>query len=402
MTSLELPAADPALWRLDPHSPYLNHGSFGACPRAILDRQRLLQDRLENQPVTFFVRDYVPFLDAVRAALASFLGGQPANLAFIPNATAGVNAVLRSLEFKRGEQILVTDHAYNACRNAVDYAAARAGAEVVVARLPFPIPGPEVARQRILDAVTSKTRLAMLDHVSSPTGIVLPIQSLVRELDQGGIDTLVDGAHAPGMVPVRLDALGAAYYTGNCHKWLCAPKGAGFLYVRPNRQDRIRPLAISHGANSPRRDRSRFLLEFDWTGTSDVTPWLCLPAAIEFMSGRLPGGWPEVMERNRALALAARRLLAQAIGVALPCPDSMIGSIASIPLPADGQPAVPLLTIDPLQEQLFSKFQIEIPVMPNPSGGRLLRISCQLYNSLPQYRQLASALARFLPTRAAD
>jgi isopenicillin-N epimerase len=214
-----------------------------------------------------------------------------------------------------------------------------------------------------------------------------------------GVDTLVDGAHAPGMVPLNLAQLGAAYYTGNCHKWLCAPKGAAFLHVRRDRQKFIRPLTISHGANSPRTDRSRFLIEFAWQGSRDPSPWLSVPQAIRFMGSLLPGGWPEIMARNRALALAARKLLCAALRIDEPCPEEFIGSLAAVPLPDARPEALPQLPLNeyPLQDELRLKHGIEVPIISWPAPPRrVLRISAQLYNSLPQYEQLAGALLREL------
>jgi isopenicillin-N epimerase len=237
--------------------------------------------------------------------------------------------------------------------------------------------------------------LVLLDHITSQTGLVFPLQQLVNELTERGIDTLVDGAHAPGMVPLNLRALGATYYTGNCHKWLCAPKSAAFLYVQQERQKHIRPLPISHGANSPRNDRSRFLLEFGWTGTWDPSAYLSVPEALRFMATLLPGGWPAIMRRNHELALAAKHLLCQALGISSPCPDRLNGALVSVPIPDAHEAAPPTspLYADPLQERLRAQFNIEVPIIPWPAPPkRLLRISAQLYNSLPQYQLLADAL----------
>jgi isopenicillin-N epimerase len=301
------------------------------------------------------------------------------------------------LPFQPDDELLVTNHEYNACRNALDFAAERAGARVVPASVPFPLPGSDAVLQAILHRVTARTRLVLLDHVTSQTGLIFPVQRLVQELAARGIDTLVDGAHAPGMLPLDIDALGAAYYTGNCHKWLCAPKGAAFLAVRRDRRHAIRPLVISHGANSPRTDRSRFLIEFGWTGTGDPTAWLSLPEALRFMNGLLPGGWPAVMQRNRALALAARRILCAALHLDPPSPDDCIGALASVPLPDATQltPSKSPLYLDPLQDELMDTHAIEVPVIPWPAPPhRLIRVSAQLYNALPQYELLARALAR--------
>ena len=347
----------------------------------------------------FFVRELEGLLDEAREALARFVGANPADLVFVPNATAGVNTVLRSRSWAPQDELLVTNHEYNACRNALDFAAHQSQARVVVARVPFPCRNADEIIEAVLACVSERTRLALLDHVSSQTGIVFPLEKLIARLHARGVDTLIDGAHAPGMVPLDLARLGPTYYTGNCHKWLCAPKGAGFLFVQGERQPLIRPLSISHGANSPRRDRSRFQIEFGWTGTWDPSAYLSVPEAIRYMATLRPGGWREIMGRNRALALAARQILCQALGVPLPCPEECIGALASIPIPdaVDAPPLSSPLYTDPLQEMLSREHRIEVPIIPWPAPPkRLLRLSAQLYNALPQYQRLADILAAIL------
>jgi isopenicillin-N epimerase len=388
-------------WSLDRAVAYLNHGSFGACPKEVLHAQWLLRRRLEAEPVRFFEREYSEFLARARQALADFLDANAEAIGFVPNATHGVNTVLRSLDFQPGDQLLVTDHEYRAVHNALVFAAARAGAEVVVAEIPFPIAGPEVVVEAVLAAVTPRTRLAVIDHITSPTGLVFPIERLVAELDERGIDTLVDGAHGPGMVFIDLDAMAPAYYAGNCHKWLCAPKGAAFLYVRPDRQRLVRPLSISHGASQPLRvGQTRYRLEFDWTGTHDPTAYMCIPEALNTLRGLAPGGWPEIRERNRSLVLAARRLLCETLGIDPPCPEEMIGSMAAVPLPDSGAEAdadTLARLVDPLQDRLFDEHRIEVPVIPWPAPPkRVLRLSAQLYNRFEQYEQLATVLSELL------
>ena len=385
-------------WRLDPEIVFLNHGSFGACPSSVLDCQVGLRRRLELEPVRFFVRELEAQLDRSRAQLASFVGADPEGLAFVCNATTGVNTALASFPLQEGDELLTTDHEYNACANALHAAAERAGAEVVVAHIPFPVVSSDVAVSAVLERVTRRTRLALLDHVTSQSGLVLPIAELAAELESRGVTVLVDGAHAPGMVDLDVAALGVSFYTGNCHKWLCAPKGAAFLWVREDWRDRVRPLVISHGANSSTVDRSRFRLEFDWVGTHDPTAFLTVPRAIEVMGEMVPGGWAEVRRRNRELALAGRRALCSALGVEPPCPESMIGSLATVQLP-DGRSAPPRspLYCDPLQDELLARHYIEVPVIPWPAPPRrLLRISAQLYNTLAQYEYLGEVLAECL------
>ncbi len=385
-------------WLLDPAVVYLNHGSFGATPSAVLDEQTRFRELIESDPVRFLGRQYFAELDRARAELSAFVGARPESLTFVDNATTGVNTALRSLRLGAGDELVVTDHEYNACRNAVEAVAADVGATVVVARVPFPLASEDEVIEAILDRVSAKTRLLLVDHVTSQTGMVLPIEALVREVQAVGAEVLVDGAHAPGMVELDVDALGAAFYTGNCHKWMCAPKGAAFLHVRDELRQGVRPLVISHGANAPAGRRTRFRLEHDWTGTRDPSAWLAVPAAIRVMGSMLDGGWAELRRRNRTLALQARDLLCNALEVDPPCPDSMIGSLASLPLPDGGAnaPADPF-GADPLQEALTREYAIEVPVISWPAPPRrLIRVSAQLYNCPDQFAYLARALTDLL------
>jgi isopenicillin-N epimerase len=247
----------------------------------------------------------------------------------------------------------------------------------------------------------------LIDHVTSATALVLPVADIVAALAERGVDVLVDGAHAPGMVELDVARIGAAYYAANCHKWLCAPKGSAFLHVRRDRQDRIRPLAISHGASSPRTDRSRFRLEHDWTGTADPSAFLSIPSAIDFGGSLLAGGWPALMARNREVAIRGRRLLCEAVAAHLPAPDEMIGSMASIPLPIDAGP-VPVEdghTDDPLHAALLAR-GIQVVVTPwpqhptSPPWRRLLRFSVAPYVGDEDIERLARELRAALPTMA--
>ena len=388
-------------WTLEPGTVFLNHGSFGATPRPVLAAQSEWRERMEREPVAFFARDLEPALDEARAALGAFVGADPDDLALVPNATAGINIVARALDLGAGDEIVATDHAYNAATNALEHVAAAAGARLVTARLPFPGATPDLARDAILDAVTTRTRLVLLDHVTGPTALVLPVAEIVAALASRGVDALVDGAHAPGMLDVDVGAVGAAYYTGNCHKWMCAPKGAAFLHVRRDLQVRVRPLAISHGANSPRLDRSLFRLEHDWTGTSDPSAQLSIPAAIEFGASLLSGGWPALRERDRDLALQGRDLLCAALGVEAPAPDSMIGSMAAVPLPfeaADAQLPGGAQYDDPVHAGLQQHgIQASIGAWPQRPDGqpwrRLVRISAAPYVSLSDLKLLAGVLS---------
>jgi len=385
-------------WLLDPEVIFLNHGSFGATPKAVLAEQEKIRRRIETEPLLFFDHHYLEEIDRARAELAAFLRATADGLAFVVNATTGVNTVLRSVQLRAGDELLVTDHEYNACRNAIDAVAETAAAEVVVATIPFPLREEEEVIAAVLERVTTRTRLLLIDHVTSQTGLVLPIERLVGEVQGRGVDVLVDGAHAPGMVPLDLDSLGAAYYTGNCHKWVCAPKGAAFLHVRADRRAGVRPLVISHGANAEVSERSRFHLEHDWTGTRDPSAWLSVPVALREMESMVEGGWDEIRRRNRELVLEGRRLLCEALRIDAPCPESMIGSLASLPLPdGDGGAVNELFPFDGLQDRLFQEYRIEVPVIAWPAPPqRLLRISAQLYNNPLQYGALATALRGLL------
>ena len=284
-------------WALDPAASFLNHGSFGACPTAVLAEQSRLRAQMESDPVRFLARDLWRRLDEASAALGAFIGADGADLAFVTNATAGVNAVLRSLAFKPGDEILITDHAYEACAEAARYVAGRSGARVVVAQVPFPITSTAIVRDAVLAAASPRVRLAMLDHVTSSTALVWPIKELIERLSERGIDTLVDGAHAPGMLALDIDSLAPAYYAGNCHKWICAPKGAGFLYVREDLQGTVLPTT---------RYGHRQVSNFNRAALT----WEPLPGAARYDTGGIPVLLAAAaVENARASARAAEAMV---------------------------------------------------------------------------------------------
>ena len=383
-----------SIWRLDPTVSHLNHGSFGAAPAPALEAQQRWRDLLESNPTRFMLEHYQPALDRARERLARFVGADPAGLAFVRNATMGVNAVLRSLEaaLRPGDEIVVTDHGYNACRNAVTVAAARTGARVVTASFPFPVGGPQEVTDGVLAAVTDRTKLVLIDSVTSPTALVLPVKELAAALEPE-VEVLVDAAHAPGMIDFDVSALGASYITANCHKWMCAPKGSAFLYVREDRRRSVYPAVISHGYNGAWPAAGGHLhTQFDWAGTDDPTAWLAVPDALEAVGGLHPDGWAGVQRANRELCLAGRGVLLDALGAAPPAPDEMIGSIASVPLPAG--PGCGGTIFDPLMGALRAEWSIEAMVYSWPAPPeRLLRISAHRYNRLEEYERLAEAVA---------
>jgi isopenicillin-N epimerase len=380
-------------WLLDDGVTFLNHGSFGACPKPVLAAQSAVRERLERAPVRFMVDVLEAELDRVRHDLARRFNADPGGFAFVPNATTGVATVFSSLKLLPGDENLITNHAYGACRNVALRAAEALGARVVVVEIPLPVTGEGEIIGRLCDAVTERTRFCLVDHVTSPTAIIFPVAEITKELEARGVDVLVDGAHAPGMTPLDLDALGSAYYTANFHKWCCAPKGAGVLYARADRRAGLRPLVASHGMTSPRTDRSRFLLEFDWTGTHDPSPYLCIPEALSFLDSLFDGGISALMRRNRELSVAGARLLEERTPLERVCPESMLGSMAALSLRESGRK----LDAAELHRRLVVEQRVEIPAhdWPEPYGP-LLRHSAHVYNELSDYERLAEAVLAVL------
>ncbi len=380
-------------WSLDPSIAVLNHGSFGACPTAVLAEQTRLRSLIEANPTGFYFNERPRLWREAIEAIAGFMNADPDGVAFQTNATAAVNTVLKSLTFQPGDEILVLDHAYQACRNTVEFIAARQGVKVVPVALPFPPESEDQIVALVLAAATDRTRLAMIDAVTSPTALRLPFERLTRELESRGIDVLLDAAHGAGIVPLDVRALGAAYVATNCHKWLCTPKAAGVLSVRADRRHLIRPLITSHGHSAGALGNARFRVEHDWPGTIDPTPWLCIPKAIQYLGGIVPGGWPAIMERNHALAIRARDILADAIGAPSRVPGSMLASMATLAIQPDTDPGRSALTADPLMTRLLEAYRIQVVVFSWPMHrARYLRVSAALYNGEAEYRFLAKAL----------
>jgi isopenicillin-N epimerase len=377
-------------WLLDKEAYYLNHGAFGACPLPVLQKQQEYRNMLESHPLRFMLREMDDLIFRSKRKLAIFTGVKEKDIAFVTNATQGINTVFKSLNFKKGDEILITNHIYPACRNTVNYIAKKTGAVIVEAIIDFPVISEDYILEQLLYYVTPKTKIALIDHITSPTGIIMPVAEIVSELDKKGIDTIVDGAHALGNIPLKIEEFGAAYYTGNCHKWLCAPKGSAFLYARSDKKRQIDPLTISLCAG----DDKSFEQKFYWTGTHDPTPYICIADAIEFMGTIYPGGWDELMLNNHQMAVDARKMICDRLEIPLPSPDYMIASMATFPVKDTDNPAAACFNaIDDLQEKLYKNYNIEVPVSYWPSPPkRTLRISCQAYNTLKQYEVLLDAL----------
>jgi len=375
------PNAARAAFCLDPDWLTLNHGSFGATPRAVIAAQQGWRDRLEAQPTRFMTMELPGALRSAASQLAGFLGADAEGLGFIENATAGCNAVLRSLRFTPDEEVVVLSHGYAAVQKAAAHIAGGAGARLIEVPIPFPRPDTAGLIAALEAALTPRTRLAILDHITSPSALVLPIAPLIALCRARGVPVLVDGAHAPGQVPLNLTALGADWYAGNCHKWLLAPKGCAFLWTAPARRAQTHAHVISHGLGQG------IVTELDWTGTRDPSAFLAIGAAIEVHATL---GGTALMERNQAMARAAGALLATRLGTEVAARPEMAGSMAAIRLPGPGTAIAAMAC----REKLLAA-RIDTPVHAL-AGGLWLRVSAAAYNHPAEYEALAQRLPALL------
>lgn len=369
-------------WNLDPDFLTVNHGSYGAAPQAVIAAQRAWQDQLERQPSRFMNTVYPTAIRAAADALGSFLNANGTDLVFVDNATTGCNAVLQSFPLGPNDEVMMLDHAYGAVQNAVRFVTRKTGARVTQAILPFPDPSEDSLLAAVTNAITPRTRLAVIDHVTSGSAIVLPMQRIVAACHKAGIPVLIDGAHAPGQIDLDLTSINADWYVGNCHKWLCAPKGCAFLHASPARQARLHPGTISHGYEQG------FTAEFDWTGTTDPSRFLAISAAIEFHH-RLGG--TALRDRNKKLAAGGAELIAMRLNTQVGAKGSTAGAMATIRLPVtDPTPAHALEIRRRLMEA-----GADAPV--HALGGALwLRISAFAYNELDDYVRLGEIVAATL------
>lgn len=374
---------------------HLNHGSWGAVPVEIQQRQVEWRRRWEASTTAFVLGELPEAMGAARAALARFLTASPESIVFVRNATTAIASVVRSVEpwLEPGDEILTTSQDYNAVRQTLEFTAARLGATVVVASVPFPLDGPETVTTAVLGAVSDKTRLVVVDHITSPTAVIYPIEDIVAALEPD-VPVLVDGAHGPGQVPLALEGMGASWYAGNLHKWVCAPKGAAFLHTRADRLEETFPVVVSHGWNTG-RPGARYHALFDWVGTDDFSSWLVLPDLLELLGGLEPDGWSGLMERNHRLALAARGVLAAALQADPPVPEEMIGAMVAMELP-DAHGEDPGGIDSPLTGELIAA-GFEAPAMIWPRWPRqVLRVSAHHYNTIDEYEALARVLGHML------
>lgn len=372
-------------WALSPDVVHLNHGSFGGCPRAVLAAASDWRDRLEASPMRFLVLEWQQEIDRARDVLATFLRAPAERLAFVPNATTGVAIAIASSQIAPGDELVTTDHAYRACKNQLDRIAATRGARVVVVPIDLPFDA-DAFVAAFTAAITPRTTLALLDHITSATALRLPLDRLLAPLAARGIQVIVDGAHAPGQIALDIGALlvaGVTWYAGNNHKWVCAPKGTGFIAAAPTAPPPV-PVVTSHGASAEYGPANRFHAELDWMGTHDPTPHLTVPTAIATLA-EMGNGWAHVIARNHALALEMRRRLADALGATTIAREDELGTMAAVPiaLPPNTTPLA-------LEKQLLADGW-EIPIVDFASGP-LVRISAHLYNGADQADALVEKL----------
>jgi isopenicillin-N epimerase len=367
---------------------FLNHGSFGACPRPVFKAYQAWQRDLEGEPVEFLGRRLPGLLAEARTRLAAYVGAAADNLVFVPNATVGVNIVARSLALRPGDEVLATDHEYGACGRAWRFSCERSGAHFVTQRVRLPLERPEQVVEALWEGVTPRTRVIFFSHITSPTALILPVAEICRRARAEGVLTMIDGAHAPGQIELALDALGADFYTANCHKWLCAPKGSGFLYARPEVQSLLTPLVVGWGWESDTPGPSRFQDYFRWGGTDDPSAYLAVPAAVEFQQAH---DWPAIRRSCHALASETRARLNALTGLEPICPDSpdWFGQMVSVRLPVGTNAAE-------TSRRLWEEHHIEAP-LSRLDGDLFVRISFQAYNSRADADALLGALQALLP-----
>ncbi|MGJ8584109.1 MAG: aminotransferase class V-fold PLP-dependent enzyme [Marinosulfonomonas sp.] len=375
---------------------FLNHGSFGACPKPVFQAYQDWQRMLESQPVAFLdqERGILDRMALVRRALAKELGADADDLVGVENATAGLNAVARSLDLAPGDEILTTDHEYNALNNTWAFVAQQTGAKIVVVKIDVPLVSEQAFTQAMISAMTERTKVVFLSHVTSPTALVFPIKSVIKEARVRGITSVIDGAHAPGLIDLNLGQLDADFYAGNCHKWMMAPKGAAFLWARKDVQARLNPTVVSHGWVPQNDDpdqqgafgNSRFIDAFEFQGTRDPSAWLTVPKAIAF---KQENDWAVVTQQAQKLALGTARAVSGNTGLPLlGAPEFLAGQMIALPIPE--------CDVAEVKRQLLHRYNIEIPVF-RWNDICIARISVQGYNSAEEAQQLVDALSELFP-----
>lgn len=372
------------LFLLRPDVTFLNHGSFGACPRPVFEEYGRWQREFEEEPVEFFVRRAPGLLRESRRILGAYVGCDADDLVYVTNATIGVNIVARSLQLSDGDEVLATNHEYGACERIWNFLSARRGFSYRPVQFPLPVTTHEAFVERMVAEITPATRLIFISHISSPTGLVFPVAEICRIARERGIMTLIDGAHIAGQLPLDLDGLGADFYTGNLHKWLCAPKGSAFLYVRRELQPMLEPLVISWGWEAAEPGPSQFIDHHELWGTRDIAAFLSTAAAIRFQEQH---DWTEVRARCRRLVREGLPVVAEACGgkAIVDDPETWFAQMGTLRLP-DSVDGVRL------QRRLFDEHRVEVPVFAWQPGVNTLRFSIQGYNSWDDIEAFAAAL----------
>ena len=365
---------------------FLNHGSYGACPRPVFERYQAWQLELEQQPVEFIGRRATGLMAEARTALATYLGADADEIVYFPNVTAALNVVARSLPLKDGDEILTTNHEYGALDRTWRFVGQYTGARYVIQQLPSPLEDQDDVVEAVWAGVTPRTRVLFLSHITSPTATILPIAPLIARARAAGIWTVIDGAHAPGQVPVDLHGLDVDFYGGNCHKWLSAPKGAGFLYARRELQPLLEPQVVSWGWDARDPSASRFIDEQEYQGTRDISAFLTVPAAIEFQAAN---NWTQVRAECHELVRIAREQISELTGLPPFVPDSpaWFAQLGAIPLPPGNEKT--------LKARLYDEFRIEVPIIAW-EGQRFVRVSAQGYTTRADIDRLTDALAVIL------
>jgi isopenicillin-N epimerase len=376
------------LFQLDANVAFLNHGSFGATPKEVFAVYQEWQRRLERQPVKFLGREIQGFLAKARRSLGAYLNADKDDLIFVPNATTGVNIVARSLNLKADDEVLASDHEYGACNNTWTYLSQRQGFTYKQVSVPLPVKSNEEMLEQIWQGVTSKTKVIFLSHITSPTAVTFPIAEICQRARKAGILTLIDGAHAPGQIPLDMQAIDADFYTGNCHKWMCSPKGAGFLYVQRQHQAMIEPLVVSWGWSAKPQETlgSAFLDNYAWHGTQDFSAYLSVPAAIDFQKKY---DWSKVREECHALLKRGLEHIQMLTGLEPAyATDKLYHQLAISPLPK-------MADSDAFKDKLYDDYLIEIP-LTEYKDQEFARISVQGYNTEEDINRLVTAFKELL------
>ena len=371
---------------LDPNVVFLNHGSFGACPKRVFDDYQRWQLELERQPVEFLGRRITTLLAEARAKLAEYVGAATDEVVYFPNPTTAINMVARSLNLKPGDEILTTEHEYGAMDRTWRFVCNKTGARYVHHPIRLPVTSHEEFVEAFWAGTTERTRAIFISHITSPTALIFPVQEICRRAREAGLLSVVDGAHAPGQIPLNLAELGADLYTGACHKWLCGPKGSAFLYARREVQAWLEPLVVSWGWESETPSGSQFVDHHEWQGTRDVAAFLATPAAIQFQAEH---DWGAVRAECHGLASETRRRIGDLTGLAPICPDSRdwFSQMAAIRLPP--------VDVSSLKERLYNDYRVEAPLF-KWNDQPFMRVSFQGYNSRTDADALVDALKHLM------